>query len=183
MIPSAGEAVALHRKYGSSETVVEHCRTVATAAQVLVDAFRSRGLEVDEKAVAAGAMLHDIGRSKVQTFRHGLEGAEIVQREGVDKEVVEIVRRHVGAGISPGEAKSLGLPPFDYIPRTVEERIVCFADKMVDSTRVRPFEKEVQRFVAKGHDVDRLRALKRNLEEELDEDPETLVLEKLKATP
>lgn len=56
---------------------------------------------------------------------------------------MEIIRRHVGAGIASEEAKSLGLPDLDYIPRSLEERIVCFADKMVDSDRVRPFDEEV----------------------------------------
>ena len=180
MIPSEEEAVELHRRHGSSQVIVEHCRTVTKAARVLADEFEARGTRLDSKAVVAGAMLHDIGRSKVQTARHGLEGAELLLKDGVDRKVVEIVRRHVGAGISPAEAERLGFPPLDYIPRTLEERIVCFADKMVDSDRVRPFAKEVERFTAKSHDVGRLLDLKKRLEEELGEDPEELVLKKVK---
>ena len=180
MIPSEGEAVELHRKYGSDERIVEHCRTVARVARALAVEFERRGHEVDVKAVVAGAMLHDIGRSRVQTVRHGVEGSEIAKREGADGRVAEMIRRHVGAGIAPEEAKSLGLPDLDYIPRTLEERIVCFADKMVDGDRVRPFEGEVRRFVAKKHDVARLLALKRGLQEELGEDPEKVVFDKIK---
>jgi len=88
----------------------------------------------------------------------------------------------VGAGISPEEAKTLGLPDLDYIPRTREQVIVCFADKMVDADRVRSFEEEVRRFERKGHDVERLWALKRNLEADLGKDPETLILDKIKET-
>ncbi len=182
MIPSEEEAIAMHRKHGSSQVIIEHCETVARVAKILADEFRSHGVEVDSRAVEAGALLHDIGRSKVQTVRHGVEGAELIGREGVDEKVVEIVRRHVGAGISPDEAERLGLPHFDYIPGALEERIVCFADKMVDSNRVRPFDKEVQRFAAKGHDVERLLALKKRLQDDLGEDPEALVLEKFKET-
>jgi uncharacterized protein (TIGR00295 family) len=111
---------------------------------------------------------------------HGAQGAEILENEGVDMKVVEIVRKHVGAGISPEEAKKLGLPEFDYIPRTLEERIVCFADKMVDADKVRPFGEEVHRFTAKSHDVGRLLALKRGLAEDLGADPERLILDKIK---
>ena len=182
MIPSEEEAIALHQKHGSSQVVIQHCRTVAKVSMILVDEFQSRGVRVDSDAVEAGALLHDIGRSKVQTVWHGFEGAELVEKDGVDEKVVSIVRRHVGAGISPDEAKRLGLPPFDYIPSTLEERIVCFADKMVDSNKVRPLEKEVQRFASKGHDVNRLLGLKSRLYEELGEDPEALVLEKFKET-
>ena len=180
MIPSVEGAMAIHAKHGSSHHIVNHCQAVAMAAKIVTDEFRLRGLAVDEPAVIAGALLHDVGRSRVQTVRHGVEGAEILEREGVDAKVVEIVRRHVGAGISPEEAKALGLPDYDYIPRTLEERIVCFADKMVDADSVRPFGEEVRRFTAKSHDVARLLALKRGLADELGEDPEKLILGKIK---
>ena len=170
----------LHSKYGSGVHIVRHCQAVATAALFLAEEFKRKGWVVGVDAVVAGALLHDIGRSRVQTVRHGVEGAEILEKEGVDRKVVEIVQRHVGAGISPEEAKKLGLPDRDYIPRTLEERIVCFADKMVDADRVRPFGEEVQRFTAKSHDVTRLLDLKRQLAEELGEDPERFIFDKIK---
>jgi uncharacterized protein (TIGR00295 family) len=182
VIPSEGEALALHKKHGSNERIVSHCKTVARVAIALTDEFQKKGRQVDIRVVLAGALLHDIGRSKIQTVRHGLEGSEIVREEGVDDRVAEVVKRHVGAGISPTEAKTLDLPALDYIPRTLEERIVCFADKMVDGDTVRPFNTEVQRFVKKGHDVSRLLALKKELAEELGTDPEKLVLRKINQT-
>ena len=172
--------MAIHARAGSGVYVVRHCQAVAMAAKIIADEFSRRGSSVDTKAVVAGALLHDVGRSRDQTVRHGLVGSEILEGEGVDAKVVEIVRRHVGAGISPEEAKRLGLPDFDYIPRTLEERIVCFADKMVDADRVRDFGEEVHRFTAKSHDVGRLLALKRGLAEELGQDPEKLVFDKIK---
>jgi len=180
VIPSEGEAVALHRKYGSDERIVRHCKTVASVARLLALEFERKGKKVNVKAVVAAALLHDIGRSRIQTVRHGVEGATIVEGEGADPEVVEIIRRHVGAGISPEEAKKLGLPDFGYVPRTLEERIVCFADKMVDSEKVRPFDEEVKRFATKSHDVGRLRALKQGLQDDLGEDPERFVLDNIK---
>ena len=182
MIPSEKEALALHRKYGSDERIVRHCETVTGVAKVLAEGLRLRGQGLDVRAVIAGAMLHDIGRSRVQTVRHGLEGAGIAESEGVEREVVEIIRRHVGAGISSEEARALRLPDLDYIPVTLEERVVCFADKMVDGDRVRPFEAEVYRFKVKGHDVARLLALKQRLQDELGEDPEKFIFDKVKET-
>ena len=180
MIGSEGEAEALHRKYGSDERIVSHCRTVTKVALALAEEFRRHGYEIDGKAVGVAAMLHDIGRSRIQTVRHGLEGAGIAEREGAGKKVSEIIQKHVGAGISPEEAMSLGLPDLDYIPRTLEERIVCFADKMVDGDKVRPFEEEVRRFTAKKHDVGRLLGLRERLREELGEDPERVVFDNVK---
>ena len=180
MIPSEGEAMAIHAKCRTGVYIVRHCQAVAMAAKIMGDEAEHRGRTIDKNAVIAGALLHDIGRTKSQTVRHGVEGAEILEKEGVDKIVVEIVRRHVGAGISSEEAKKLGLPDFDYVPRTLEERIVCFADKMVDADRVRPFGEEVHRFTTKSHDVGRLLALKRGLAEDLGVDPEKLVFDKIK---
>ena len=182
MKPSGEEALRLHEKCGSNDAIIRHCKTVAKVTAILAEEFRRQGKEIDSKAAVAGALLHDIGRSRVQTVRHGLEGSEILEGEGVNEVVVQIVRRHVGAGISPEEAKTLGLPDLDYIPRTREQVIVCFADKMVDADRVRSFEEEVRRFERKGHDVERLWALKRNLEADLGKDPETLILDKIKET-
>lgn len=176
MIPDEAQALSLHEKYGSDGRVVDHCRLVASISLALCDALAARGRKVDRRATLAGALLHDIGRARTQTVQHGCLGASILEQEGVDDTVVEIVRRHVGAGISAEEATALGFPPGDYIPRTLEERVVCFSDKMASSDSVQPFEQEVKRFARKGHDVPRLLALKEGLQEELGEDPDRLVL-------
>ncbi len=176
MIPDEERCLALHAKYGSNDRIVNHCRTVARVSERLADAFQRRGVKVDAEAILAGALLHDIGRNRTQTVEHGYVGAKILEDEGVDPIVVEIVRRHVGAGISAEEAASLGFPKGDYLPRTLEQRVVCFADKMVSSDAVRPFEEEVKRFERKGHDVERLRGLKSSLQKELGEDPEEIAL-------
>lgn len=180
MIPSEEEALALHRKYGSSDIIVRHCRVVTRVALTLAKGLQSAGMEVDLDIVKAAGLLHDIGRTITHTVSHGLEGSKLLEREGVDDRVVQAVRRHVGAGLSKEEAKALGLPDHDYIPRSLEERIVCFADKMVGSDRAQPFGEEVSRFVKKGHDVKRLIALKKGLERELGADPEKFVLDNLK---
>jgi uncharacterized protein (TIGR00295 family) len=180
VIPSEEEAIALHRKYGSSEIIIRHCETVSRVAEALGVGIRSHGKEIDLRVVKAAALLHDIGRNRTQTVSHGMEGAEILSREGVDNRVVQAVRCHVGAGLSSEEAKTMGLPAQDYIPRTLEERVVCFADKMVGSDQVRTFQEEVTRFVRKKHDVNRLLELKSDLGRELGKDPEEYVLDNVK---
>jgi uncharacterized protein (TIGR00295 family) len=176
MIPNAQQALALHRKYRSTERIVAHCQACARISKLLSERAVQRGRPVDEEAVVAGALLHDIGRSQTQKVDHGYVGANILEKEGVDPVVVEIVRRHVGAGISSEEAVALGFPPGDYIPRTLEQKIVGFADKMLDGDRARPFEEEAKRFVKKGHDVERLRRLKEDVDAAVGGDAETLVL-------
>jgi uncharacterized protein len=178
VIPDDEQSLALHAKYGSSDRVVMHCLTVASVSKKLVGPLSVGGRGIDRRAVQAGAILHDIGRSRTQTVEHGYIGAQILRDEGVDAVVVEIVKRHVGAGISKEEATSLGFPEGDYIPRTLEEKIVCFADKMVSANQVRPFEEEVKRFARKGHDVQRLLALRKSIQDELGENPEKLLMDR-----
>jgi uncharacterized protein (TIGR00295 family) len=176
VIPDERQVLSLHEKYGSSERVVAHCKTVAKASMIMSDELVAKGRPVNADAILAGALLHDIGRSRTHEVGHGWIGASILEEEGVDRIVVEIVRRHVGAGISPQEAKTLGFPEGDYIPRTTEQMVVCFADKLVSSDSLRPLAEEVARFERKGHDVKRLLDLRKSLEDELGEDPEKLVL-------
>lgn len=179
MIPDERAALELHKKYRSNEHIVRHCETVAKVAKILVGRLEEKDVPINGKTVLAGALLHDIGRTKTQTVHHGHAGGKIVASEGVDAEVASIIQRHVGAGISKEEADSLGFPQGDYIPRTLEEKVVCFSDKMVDMDRVRPFNEEVNRFRKKGHDVQRLEDLKKSLERVLGEDPESLIFSNL----
>ena len=178
MIPNAQQALALHKKYRSKERTVAHCQACARISKLLAEAAAARGNMVNQEAVEAGALLHDIGRSQSQLVNHGCVGAQILEKEGVDGIVVEIVRRHVGAGISAEEAAALGFPPGDYIPKTLEQKVVCFADKMLDGDKARPFEEEVKRFVKKGHDVQRLRKLKEDVDAAVGTDAEALILSK-----
>jgi uncharacterized protein (TIGR00295 family) len=176
MIPDEMQALALHKKYGSSERVVKHCQASARLSSIISLEAVARGSILDEKAVIAGALLHDIGRSRIQTVIHGHVGAEILAQEGVDEIVVEIVRRHVGAGISKEEAQANGFPEGVYIPETLEQKIVCLSDKMLDGETARPFEEEAKRFAKKGHDVERLRKLKHDVDAAVGVDSESLLL-------
>jgi uncharacterized protein (TIGR00295 family) len=178
MIPDAQQALALHRKYGSNDRTVSHCQACAKISRLLSEKAAGQGHDVNMEATNAGALLHDIGRSQTQLVSHGYVGAELLEKEDVDSVVVEIVRRHVGAGISAEEAVALKFPRGDYIPKTLEEKIVCFADKMLDGDRARPFEEEVKRFVKKGHDVQRLRRLKDDVSAAVGGDAESLILSK-----
>lgn len=91
-------------------------------------------IECDRDLVEAGSLLHDIGRTRSHGMDHAIIGAEILRKEGVDERIVNIVERHIGAGLTSEEAEKLGLPPKDYIPETIEEKIVCHADNLIGST-------------------------------------------------
>ena len=100
----------------------------------------------------AGALLHDIGRSQIHSIMHAYVGAQIAAEHGLSQEIVDIIRKHTGAGLDQEDVRELGLPPGDYMPRTLEEKIVAHADNMVSDNRVVVHQFSVDKLRAKGAD-------------------------------
>lgn len=105
--------------------LIKHCEAVCKKALKL-----SSNFDVDIELVKTGALLHDIGRSKTNGIDHAIVGAEMLKDMGFPDSVANIALRHIGAGIPKEEAVQLGLPPMDYIPITLEEKIVAHADNL-----------------------------------------------------
>lgn len=122
--------------------------------------LKFRGHEVDMKLVEIGGLLHDIGRSRTHEVDHAVVGAEILKEMGMSGELVLIVERHIGAGIPADEAVELGLPERHYLPESIEEKIVAYADKLISGRREVPIEVTIKDFSTKlGEDhlsIDRL---------------------------
>jgi uncharacterized protein len=116
--------------------IIEHSKVVSTKALDMASNFKDNTPPVDLELVEIGAMVHDIGRSRTHTIKHAVVGAEILRDLNFPREVVNITLKHIGAGIPSNEAEIMGLPPMDYMPRTLEEKIVAHADNLVDGTVV-----------------------------------------------
>jgi uncharacterized protein len=152
-LPTPSQAIEALTKAGCSPQVVEHCKVVSQLAVRLARLARDRGIDVDIDLVRVGGLLHDIGRSKTHSVEHGYVGSSIVESFGFPPAVARIVERHVGSGIPATEAEKLGLPKRDFVPETLEEKIVSYADKLVEGRRRVPFDEALDRF-AKDLGVD-----------------------------
>ncbi len=136
------EALALLVKCGCSPNVIEHCKTVAEYARKIADNIREctekRGqpIHIDVEAVFIGGLLHDIGRSRTHGIHHAVEGRKIAIENGLSDKLVNIIERHIGAGITREEAEHLGLPAKDYLPVTLEEKLVAHADNLVFGSKI-----------------------------------------------
>jgi uncharacterized protein (TIGR00295 family) len=161
-IPTPGQCLRYLRDAGCSEDVINHCKAVRKIAVRI-----AKKAHANIQLVEAGALLHDIGRSKTQGIMHGIEGANIAIGLGLSENLVNIIERHLGAGIPKEEAGALGLPVKDYLPITLEEKIVAHADNLIDNDRPHPIEKEVEKALQKGHPkhAERLMQLHRELSE------------------
>lgn len=112
--------------------------------------LQAKGLSLDLDLVEAGAMLHDLGRSRNHGVEHGLIGAQIAKTLGLPESIGGIMKRHVGAGISDEEAEWLEWPQDNYMPNSLEEKVVCYADKLIDNDKVTPIEVEIGKLQNNG---------------------------------
>lgn len=136
------DAIALLISSGCSRDVIEHSKTVAEYARDIAKSIinnakkTGHSINIDMDAVFLGGLLHDIGRSKTHGIDHAVAGAAIALQNGFGDKVVNIIERHIGAGITMEEAAVLGLPKKDYLPVTIEEKIVAHADNLVFGSRI-----------------------------------------------
>jgi uncharacterized protein len=142
-LPTREEALALLRQNGCSRNVIRHAEKVSELACEIAEACRQRGVYVDLNLVEIGGLLHDIGRGKTHSVHHAVIGAQIAKSLGLQEAVLSIIKKHVGGGITAKEAKKLGWPRDVYVPQTVEEKIVCYADKLIEGSRRVPLEKTI----------------------------------------
>jgi uncharacterized protein/tRNA (cytidine56-2'-O)-methyltransferase len=81
---------------------------------------------------------------------HAIIGARMAEERGLPQEIVEIIRRHIGAGLDEQDVIDMQLPPGDYMPRTLEEQIVAHADNLVSDNRIWSYQRAQERMVSKG---------------------------------
>lgn len=128
------------------QILLTHSRQVRDRALKIVDAHPE--WEVDRDFVAEAAMLHDIGIifcnapaiycvGEHRYIEHGYLGAELLRGEGLPRHAL-IAERHTGSGITMEQViqDDLPIPLQDYLPVSLEEKIVCYADKFYSKTHL-----------------------------------------------
>ncbi len=131
--------------------VLDHALAVEGLAVAMAMRAKEMGLSVDVELVSLGALLHDIGRSVTQDLHHAHVGADLLRQPPPWPEpVCRIAETHTGAGLTPEDAKSAGLPPRDYMPTSLEERIVAHADNLHSGPRRLLLAEVLSKYQAKG---------------------------------
>jgi uncharacterized protein len=135
------EVIAANCPQGSTvyEILVEHSSLVAQKALAL--ARNLSHLNPDMDFIYEAAMLHDIGiimtrmpklgcTGALPYICHGYSGRAMLEREGLSKHGL-VCERHVGVGMTADDIRSgnLPIPLRDMTPQTLEEQIICYADK------------------------------------------------------
>ena len=133
------------------QLLLKHSRQVAD--RCLKIANKHKELPVDVQFLEEAAMLHDIGICRCDApsilchgtepyIKHGPIGADMLRAEGFPRHA-RVAERHTGTGL-PG-----------YEPETLEEQIVCYADKFYSKSspdRVRSVLETAQSLEKFGHE-------------------------------
>lgn len=154
------------------DILITHSQLVMQRALAVCKAHP--GLGADCGFVEGAAMLHDIGIFKCDApgiacfgtepyICHGIIGGKLLRELGKttahDYEAyARVCERHTGAGISREEIERqhLPLPLRDFLPETIEEQIICYADKFYSKShpdREKTYEQaehSLERFGADG---------------------------------
>ena len=130
------------------ELLVVHSQQVAEKAVTIATKLTTKNL--DAGFVEEAAMLHDIGIFLTNApslgcsgphpyIKHGHLGRRLLQKEGLPQHAL-VCERHVGAGITRKDVldRGLPLPTKDMLPLSLEEKIICYADKFFSKNNKTP---------------------------------------------
>ena len=142
---------AIINKYYPEDNALKHIlitHSRAVALRALRAIAKHPELNIDATFVEEAAMLHDIGIFLCNApsiecvgsepyIAHGTLGANLIRKEGYEKHA-RVCERHTGAGITIEQIKerNLPLPEKDLLPETIEEQLVCYADKFFSKSHL-----------------------------------------------
>ena len=156
------DALAIINKYYPEDNelkhiLLTHSRSVADKALWIAD--RHPELNLDRQFLEEAALLHEIGVFLTDApgiycygtnpyICHGYLGAELMRKEGFPLHA-RVCERHTGAGLSLESIlnQNLPVPHQDMLPESLEEQVICFADKFFSKTHLdceKPVEKALK---------------------------------------
>jgi uncharacterized protein len=136
-------------------------------------AEQNKHLNPDFAYIRVAAMLHDIGILKTDApgigcfgllpyIAHTYSGREILEKEGLS-EIATICERHIGVGITIKDIKrdNLPLPLRDMTPQSIEEKIICYADKFYSKNpkklhQIKPISKILRKIEKYGTEKEKV---------------------------
>ena len=158
------------------DLLLRHGELVARKALDILD--RAPWMDADRSFVVQAAMLHDIGIGRTRCPElgcngtlsyvcHGVAGRKLLDALDLNRHG-QVCERHVGVGISASQVarQHLPLPLRDMLPLSVEERLICYADKFFSKTDNGRHEKTIAEITAglgrfAADDADRFMVLHR----------------------
>ena len=134
-LPDYEDCLIFLQRQGAQENLLGHCRGVAAIAYRLAVWLRQAGCQVDPLLAHRGGLLHDLDKisSRKHNQAHGELGEKLLNEMGYPA-LAEITRRHVMFSILDPERA----------PCSWEEKLVYYADKVVEGDRFATLEKRYE---------------------------------------
>ena len=155
--------------------LLHHSRQVAERAELV--ARRHPEWNLDTEFLKDAAMLHDVGifrcdapgihcHGSAKYLHHGIIGAGILRKEAENADetmrtyyerLARVCERHTGTGLTAEQLEMLDIHTEspDLMPETLEEQIVCYADKFYSKShpeRERSIEQTIESLRKFGED-------------------------------
>lgn len=136
------------------DLLLTHSRNVAQKALRVAEECH---LDVDRQFVSDASMLHDVGIFRCNApsifctgeepyIRHGIIGSELMRSMGLP-DIARVCELHTGSGLTAKEIAEAGLPlpHIDLVPVSLEEKLICYADKFFSKSGDPNEEKTLER--------------------------------------
>ena len=127
------------------QILLAHSEAVTNKAIELAE--KHPEISLDISFIEEAAMLHDIGifqtnapdidcHGKLPYICHGYAGAELLRNAGYPRHAL-VCERHTGSGITMDtiQTRNLPLPLRDMCPISLEEKLICYADKFFSKSQ------------------------------------------------
>ncbi len=147
-LPGLAECRTWLQEQGASLNILLHSELVAGAAYQMAIWLRSAGVNVNPILAQRGGLLHDLAKLSARQLaphaNHGAVAASLLRGQG-QPELAEIAARHM-----------IGVPGQE--PRTWEEKLVHFSDKLAESSQLVSLETRLEALLERyPHEDGRLR--------------------------
>jgi uncharacterized protein len=132
--------------------LIEHSKAIVSKAKEI--AGNRPDLILDLQFVEEATMIHDIGMFKTNApdlgcygklpyICHGYLGRELIENEGFPKHAL-VCERHTGTGLSKQEIikADLPIPIREMMPVSIEEKLICLADKFFSKSNPDLYEEK-----------------------------------------
>ncbi len=144
--PDYVTCIRLLLSHSTPSNVISHSIQTTQTALKAAKKIKEQGKLIDCNFILVGSLLHDIGRCKSHRIDHGIIGAQLLRKEGLPEEVAKIAENHLFAGITKHEAVNLGLPFRNYLPVTLEEKIITYADNISKKEPLLTLDEVIDRY-------------------------------------
>ncbi len=136
-LPRVETCLSWIQQHGTGLNLIQHQLSVAGVAYRMALWMRANGTRLDPVLAQRGGLLHDIGKimpkKQGERLNHGEAGARALEALG-EPVLAEITRRHLLSRL---------IDP-DHAPSTWEQKLVYFADKLVERSWLVPVQERMR---------------------------------------